>query len=287
MSQSVFPPDTPIAQTLQDAINSCRVILIAGLPSSGKSLIFQQLTILAGEADRNVHTLQWDDARHGFETDFWLGVYPDPLPGTTHPAIRKAIGLWVRIGVARWDADHPSGKDLLIIELPVVGGRFIELLQPKSDDAEPLLVSGNTQVIVPVPTNELRARLEEFRAATHANPRNDGEAMEAAPSVVRADWLEARQLYNRWNGIPNDQQRDEQYDAKVCRAVFERLNSHRNTIFLEIDQVFDTRSSTYDRPVPVSVFRPLEREVMAAYQRLQALFPGRTIESATDGWADY
>lgn len=287
MSQCIFPSTSLIRQTLEDAVHDLRIILVAGLPSSGKSLVFQQLTILASEAGRRVHTLQWDDARHPFETDAWLSVYPDPLPGTTHPAIRKAIGLWVRKGVTRWAASHDDAANILIVEVPIVGGRFIELMRPSEDDAEGLLSSDKTKVIVTIPTDEVREKLEGFRAASHANPRNDGEAMEAAPSVVKADWIESRQLYNSWEGIPDDPERDSKYDRDIAHAVFLRLTRHRKTHFLDIDQVFDTKGSTFDRPVPVTGFRPTETEVTNAYARLKELFTGNNIESATNDWADY
>lgn len=287
MSQSIFSDTSPIGKTLSDAVKNNRLVMIAGLPSSGKSLLFQQLTILASESGRTVHTLQWDDARHPFETEHWLSVYPDPAPGTTHTAIRKAIGFWVRGGIERWSTENPAPENVLIIEIPIVGGRFIELIRPVEDSAETLLGSDQAAVIVPIPTNALRKKLEEFRAATHANPRNDGEAMEAAPSVVRADWLETRQLYNGWNGIADDPARDAVYDQDVAQAVFEHLTRYRNTELLNVDKVFDTKGSTFDRPVPVKVFRPTEPEVSAAYTKLATLFPNAKTESATDDWADY
>jgi len=287
MTQSIVPEDTPLGRELRDAVKCARLLLVCGVPSSGKSLIFQQLAILAHEGGRRVHGLQWDDARHGFETQKWLSIYPDPAPGTTHPAIRKSIGLWVRDGIVRWADENRDATNILLVELPVVGGRLVELLQPKDDAAEGLLASSETIVLTPVPTNAVRRRLEEFRAKTSASPRNSGEAMEAAPSVVQAAWLEARALYDRWYNSSGEPELVQSYDATICSAVFQRLNRHRHSRLLQIDRIYETQGSTYDRSVEVTVLRPTDAEVVTAYARLSLLIAKHGTEGAVDGWADY
>lgn len=285
MSQCIIPADQDLYHKLNNAAEA-RIVLIAGLPSTGKSLLFQQLTILADEAGRVVHTMQWDDARQAFEAPEWLNLYPE-IDNLTHPGVRKAVGLWVRQGVHSWHTAHPDPQNLLVIELPVIGGRFIELLQPEDDVVEPLLVSDQTTVLVPVPTNALRDRIEGFRAETFANPRNTHEEKDAPPYIVNDLWLASRRLYNRWNAVSDDDTRDAQYDETVVRAVFERLCRFRRTELLGIDQVFPTTGSAYDRTVPIQSIRATKQEVEAAYARLAALFPGPSAEHATDGWSEY
>ncbi|MDA7963973.1 hypothetical protein [Ruegeria sp.] len=285
MSQCIIPPDLDLYQKLSNAADA-RIVFIAGLPGTGKSLLFQQLTILADEAGRVVHTMQWDDARQAFEAPERLALYPE-IDNLTHPGVRKAVGLWVRQGVQNWHAIHPDPKHLLVIELPVVGGRFIELLQPEEDVVEPLLTSDQTTVLVPVPTNALRQQIEGFRAETFANPRDAHEEKDAPPYIVNDLWLASRRLYNRWNGVPDDNARDARYDETVVRAVFERLCRFRRTELLRIDQVFPTTGSAYDRSVPIQSIRATQQEVEAAYARLATLFPGQSAEHATDGWSEY
>ena len=72
----------------------------------GKSLLLQQLTLMALEAGREVHLLQWDTARQVFETP----RYP-LLDGATHPMVIKAVGLWLRQALVDWDRDHDSIHD--------------------------------------------------------------------------------------------------------------------------------------------------------------------------------
>ena len=285
MTASIIPQDTEIGQSLREAAQA-RVVMIVGLPSSGKSLMFQQMTILAHEAGRVVHTLQWDDARRSFETEEALAAYPE-VDDLTHPGIRKAVGLWVRDGVAEWDRTNSDEKHLLLIELPVVGGRFIELLQSHEDAAEALLSSDRSSVLIPVPTNEMRRRIEGFREETFANPRNAEEEKDAPPYIVRDEWLATRRLYNRWNGIADRDDRDRVYDEEINRAVFARLCRFRQTRFLNIDRAFDTTGSAYERPVPVTKVQARPEQVTRALAHLEKLFPGQAAERATDGWFDY
>ena len=168
MTKCIIPIDTEIGQKLRGAAVHCRILLIVGLPSTGKSLMLQQLIILASEAGRQVHTMQWDDARSAFETQDWLEVFPE-VDNVTHPRIRKAVGLWVRGAVQNWCSVYSTSKDLLIVELPVIGGRFVELLQPHDDAPEAVMKSNDTLALVPVPTNEIRRVIAGFRAAPGRN----------------------------------------------------------------------------------------------------------------------
>ena len=95
----IIPATHPIGACFRQAVRDKKMLFVAGLPSSGKSLLLQQLTILADQAGRGIHTMQWDTARRSFETPRWLARYPE-VDDLTHPGIRKAVGLWVRAAVA-------------------------------------------------------------------------------------------------------------------------------------------------------------------------------------------
>ncbi|MCR9124925.1 MAG: ATP-binding protein [Rhodobacteraceae bacterium] len=286
MSRSIIPANTDLGQSLRKAVGAHRAILVAGLPSSGKSLLVQQLAILAEEAGRDVHTLQWDKARQAFETPDALDRFPE-IDKITHPAIRKAVGLWVRGAVLRWSRAEHRGDAVLIVELPVVAGRFVELLQPGQDPAERFLGSPEALFLVPVPSVELRARIEAIRAATIANPRHAQEARDAPPHIVEADWLAARRIFNHWNGIADDDARDRRYDPEVYRAVFERLGRFRQMRIVSVETTFTTGASAYERAAPVVDLVATPQEVAEAYARLEDLFPGNAADWATDGWSEY
>ncbi len=286
MTKCIIPIDTKIGQKLRGAAAHCRILLIVGLPSTGKSLMLQQLIILASEAGRQVHTMQWDDARSAFETQDWLEVFPE-VDNVTHPRIRKAVGLWVRGAVQNWCSVYSTSKDLLIVELPVIGGRFVELLQPHDDAPEAVLKSNDTLALVPVPTNEIRRVIAGFRAATSSEPRNDFEARDAPPHIVESQWAEARQLYIRWNSIEDVSEVDGQYQETICRSVFERLCRYRHMQILTIDREFPTKGSVYERDAPTKTVRATSDEVNAAFARLKHLFPGQSAERSIQNWADY
>ena len=286
MTISIIPAETEIGRQLRDAAAGRRILLMAGLPSTGKSLMLQQLIILASEAGRHVHTLQWDDARSAFETQDWLQVFPE-INAVTHPGIRRAIGLWVRTAVASWYNQHQSSNDILVVELPVVGGRFAELLQPLDDDAEPLLNSQHTLVLVPVPTNRMRDIITGIRAETSRNPRNEFEARDAPPHIVEASWAEIRRLYIQWHAIADESEVEEHYQEAICRTVFEHLCRYRHLQILSIDREYPTTGSAYERSATTEAVRASSQDVAAAYARLMQLHPNQPAQLWIENWSEY
>ena len=115
----------------------------------GKSLLLQQLSLIAGEVGRRVHLLQWDVARGPFETPEILARYPE-TDGVTHAVIRKAAGLWAREAVGAWQRRHADPRDLLIGEVPLIGNRLIELVQRRDDEVEGLLAGEGSVFLIPV-----------------------------------------------------------------------------------------------------------------------------------------
>src|SRR4051812_13196676 len=129
---SVLPADSNLYRRLHAAAVERRCVFFAGLPGVGKSLLLQQLSLIATSAGRRVSLLQWDVARGPFERPEILARYPE-TDGVTHAVIRKAAGLWARGAVAAWDRDHPDAADMLVGEVPLIGNRLIELVQQQAD----------------------------------------------------------------------------------------------------------------------------------------------------------
>jgi hypothetical protein len=155
----------------------------------GKSLLLRELARIATAHSRTVHRLQWDIARAPFDRADILARYPE-VEGSTHPVIRRAAGLWVRRAVARWWDTHTGSEPLLLIEAPLVGGRFIELARPENDDAEACLASSATCFLVPVPSREVRAAIEAARVRDTAAPGHARDTASAIPILVDALWQE-------------------------------------------------------------------------------------------------
>ena len=97
-------------------LSAQRMVFLAGLPGTGKSLLVHQLAHVGRGAGRRVHLLQWDVARPVFEASPAGRRYP-LADGVTHGLIRKAAGLWVRRALVRWNKDHPDAEDLLVVFL--------------------------------------------------------------------------------------------------------------------------------------------------------------------------
>ena len=130
--------------------------------------------------------LQWDVARHPFETPRY------PLKdGATHPLVIQAVGAWLRRALAKW-ASARDAKNLLLGEAPLIGGRFMEICRPADDAAETLLRDQRTRFLLPVPSVALRAHIESQRERSIAAPRHKNEAHDAPPDLLRALW---RDLY--------------------------------------------------------------------------------------------
>ncbi|MEI9430183.1 hypothetical protein [Mesorhizobium sp. Cs1299R1N3] len=283
----IIPEDNPIGASFRSAVKSQKMIFMAGLPGTSKSLLLQQLTILGYQAGRGVHSLQWDTSRAAFETDEWLGRFPE-VDSVTHPAVRRAVGIWARAAVRDWHARHADDGDILVAELPVIGGRLAELMRPGDDASEAVLASAGVTMFVPIPTVEMREVITSIRARTSAVPRHEREARDAPISIVRAEWLFLRHVYNRWHGFEDCAGQDAEYDPTVYRAVFERLLRFRNAGFLDVDRTFSAPGSAYERPVPVTELHATAPEVAAAYAEVLRLYVGdQALDRATDGWWEY
>jgi hypothetical protein len=218
------------------------MVFFAGIPGTGKSLLVQQLTHLAGAAGRTVHLLQWDVARPVFETSPAGRRYP-VTGGVTHAVIRKAAGLWVRQALGAWNARHGDPAHLLIGETPFVGGRFVELAPPLDDAAERLLTSPVCRFVIPVPSRDVRRFLEGERERRAASPLHPREREDAPPRVLHDLWRELAEVGGRLGvGEPTDA-----YDPVVYRRVYERVLRHRNVDVVSLEVILPTgRLSVYD-----------------------------------------
>jgi signal recognition particle GTPase len=99
-AESILRTGSALLEDLSRAARDDRCVFFAGLPCVGKTLLVQQLALLAHGVGRRVHLLQWDVARLAFETPALLSRYPE-VDGVTHAALRKAVGVWVREALQR------------------------------------------------------------------------------------------------------------------------------------------------------------------------------------------
>jgi hypothetical protein len=283
----VLAADAPLRATLGQLAEGARLVFLAGLPGTGKSLIAHQIVHLARAAGRTVHLLQWDVARPVFEAIPAGQRYPQD-DGVTHPLIRKAAGLWARRAVAAWDRREPAGH-LLVGETPLVGNRFIELARPADDEAERALGAPTCCFAVPVPSREIRALIEAERERRAVAPVHPREREDAPPHVLRALWheLAAAALADVDPGgtappsPPPSGRPDARppWDPDVYARVYRRLLRHRRVVLVAMGTRLPTaRLSVYDfaAPPPDLVPEPGEatviiREAEARWADLDAL----------------
>lgn len=266
--RSILPPHSALYGTLRQTATDRRCVFFSGLPGVGKSLLLQQLSLIAGEVGRRVHLLQWDVARGPFETPEILGRYPE-TDGVTHAVIRKAAGLWARRAVETWQRQHADPRTLLIGEVPLIGNRLIELVQRREDAVEALLAGEETAFLTPVPSREVRQVIEAARVRETASPLHERERANAVPTLVQALWEEvatvARELdVDGGAGVPGV------YDPEVYAGVYQRLLRHRRAARLDVTTALPVQASVYDALADASELVPTPEEVERVMAEVEA-----------------
>ena len=269
-SRVVVGADRGLADRIR-ALAARRMVVVAGLPGTGKSLLVHQLVHLAHGAGRTVHLLQWDVARPVFEASPAGRRYPLD-DGVTHAVIRRAAGLWVRDAVADWNERYTDAAHLLVGEAPFVGNRFVELARRIGDRAENLLTASWCRFAIATPSREVRGFLEAQRERRARDPLHPREREDAPPRVLRDLWQSLAAIAGRAGEAAP-------YDPAVYAAVYQNVLRHRNTEIVSLDTILPTdRLSVYDFAVAASELTPTAtdaerfiREVERQYPDLRAL----------------
>lgn len=272
-----------IYKILVDAATTQRAVFLAGLSGVGKTLMVQQLALIAHSQFREVHLLQWDIARSAFETPAILGRYPE-VNGVTHAAIRKAAGLWCRSAVTAWDKAQSDPAAILIGELPLIGNRLVELVVPAIDDAEAFLRSDRAQFLVPVPSRRLRRAISAARAREMAQPRHERDRSNAPPDLLNAHWVELLAVARKL-GLNGDGSEGE-FDPDLYAAVYMHLLRFRKARLLTIDELLPVGGSPYQLGVEPRELRATGDEVAQIMSRVVAM-PDRILEAEVAAWYDF
>jgi len=270
----LLTPGSPLHDALTVLAAASRVVVVTGLPGTGKSLLIHQLAQLAQGTGRAVSLLQWDVARPVVEGSSAARAYP-ARDGIAHGMVRVAVGRWARAAIAAWDSARPA-EGLLIVEAPLVGHRFVELVRPMADTSEALLSGPRTRFIVPVPSRALRAHLEAERARRALAPRHPREREDAPPEVLRDLWRQVAQLAVALGLVaPEPGSDDVPYDPTIYAAVYGHVLRRRHAEVLAMNAVLPAGSfSPYDFGIPVEDLRPTPEEA-----------PG-LVDAAALEWAD-
>jgi hypothetical protein len=253
----VVPAGSPLRTALEELAAGARMVFLAGLPGTGKSLLLHQLAHLAHARGRDVSLLQWDVARPPFEAHPAGRRYPTE-GGVTHGLIRLAVGGWARHALVRWDREHPAPAHLLLGELPLVGHRLIELARPAADAAEALLQAPGCRFVVPVPSAAVRRHLEGERERRAAAPRHEREREDAPPAVLRDLWRQLAGVAAKL-GIAAGAG---DYDPRVYAEVYRAVLRHRRPAVLPVEARLPAGElSPYDYRVPCEHLVPVPAEI--------------------------
>ncbi len=282
---------SPLRDALDALARDARLVFLAGLPGTGKSLLIHQLGQLAHGHGRAVHLLQWDVARPVFEASAPGRRYPQE-DGVTHGVVRLAVGRWARAAVARWHARHDGAPAILIGETPFVGHRLVELARPEPDAAEAVLAAPGTRFVIPVPSRELRRHLAAERERRARSPLHPREREDAPPAVLEGLWQElvavagALGIASGAAGGTGERAAAPPYDPAIYQAVYERLLAHRHAQALPVTTRLPAEGlSPYDLGIPAADLVPTEAEAAAAVQEVEArLTDPEAVRRAIEGW---
>jgi hypothetical protein len=279
--------DPRLFEALVALATQARLVFVAGLPGTGKSLLIHQLAHLAHARGRRIHLLQWDVARPVFEASPPGRRYPQDH-GVTHGVIRLAVGRWARAELARWHARNAGGEHLLIGETPFVGHRLIELARTDADDAEPVLAAAWTRFVIPVPSAALRAHLEAERARRARRPLHRREQEDAPPEVLRDLWRQLVGVARALGVLDAAAPRDDEppYDPEIYRRVYERLLARRHAQAIPLDARLPAGNlSAYDFSIPTLDLVPSEADAARAIGEVEARWPDpAAVAREIDGW---
>ena len=282
----IVQEDPGLHARLERLARDSRMVFFAGLPGTGKSLMIHQLAHLAAAAGRTVHLLQWDTARPVFEASPAGRRYP-MRDGVTHSVIRKALGVWVRDALARWDRSCPGSEDLLIGETPLVGGRFVELARRLDDAAEPVLAATSSRFVIPIPSRDVRRFLEAARDRRARQPAHAREREDAPPHLLRELWEHLAGVAPRLGiDVVREGSRPLPYDPALYGRIYERVLRHRRTEVLSMEKPLSSQSiSVYEFAIPARDVVSAPDEAAARIEWVERRYPDPgTLEEEINRW---
>ena len=234
-NKSIIPESSPVYKTLKQAAQTAKAVVFSGLPGVGKSLYINQFQLIATAEGKKVTVIQWDIARKSFETPEIAKRFPMGK-GVVHNGVKLSVGKWLMDTLKSWLLSATSNKEILLIEAPLVGHRFIELATIQKDLLlEDFFSSDAFQIIAPIPSKKVRAKIEADRKAQISE---DAKVWSGAkPSVMLMLWKMICGIANEFGqSIPMDGQPP--YDPAIYEFVFEKILQHRHFIPLHINEIY-------------------------------------------------
>ena len=279
----ILQPNSLLYSTFAQIVAQRKMVFFAGLPGAGKSLLLKQLALMVQRSGRIVDLLQWDVTRSAFETAAAQQRYPE-IDGVTHAAIRKAVGLWARTAVYQWYATHQDDTRFLLGEVPLVGSRLIELVQPHDDEAETVLSQEQALFVVPVPSVAVRQFIEQAREQTIAAPQHEKETKDAPPNVLHMLWQEVFQVGYQLGIRKTQPDGPVPYEPDVYTAVYRHLLRHRPHHILPVTTILPAPGSAYDWHTNGRELMATPTEVETILGQVEQQYTPATLDQAVSQW---
>jgi len=232
----IIPESSELSLQFQEIADSTRLVIFSGLPGVGKSLYVREFCRIAKSRGKTVEMIQWDVARKAFETEYISEHFPMG-EGTVHNGLKLIAGDWLMKFLKDWIKKNSSPNNLLIVEAPLVGHRFVELAHVNEDgDLEDFLASKQTKVIVPIPTKRIRRIIEDERAR---QVKEDAKVWSGAkPSVMLELWKDTCAIANEF-GMDIDLSVQPPYSDGIYEYVYSLILKNRHLEALIIDEIFE------------------------------------------------
>jgi len=231
----LIPDDATIHLQMANLCRHAKVIVFVGLPGTGKSLYINHLYHYAHQEGYLPQLIQWDVCRKEFEKGELKSTFPTKQ-GQVHPGVRLSAGKWLLSYLKKWhqtNLDNANNK--LFIEAPLVGSRFSELCHIQEDnELEQLLRSEKVQFILPIPNNEVRAKIESDRITQVSETAQDWSG--AKPSVLLQLWKDTLAIARK---LDITRYQEEDYQAHIYQSTYQYILRHRHTCILDIDKIYD------------------------------------------------
>ncbi|MCY3554411.1 MAG: hypothetical protein OXH56_03720 [Gemmatimonadetes bacterium] len=273
----LIPEDSGLFRALERLVDTRKMVFLAGLPGTGKSLLLQQLAILAHGRGRTPHLLQWDVCRLPFLTNDRVKEHYHEQDGITHAGVRKAVGLWARRAVGLWAEAHRDDRDILIGEVPIIGNRLVELVRREQDPVEPLLSDGESAYFaIPTPSRRVRRLIEAKRKERSVSPLHEREKGDAQPDIMYALWEDLRAVASRF-GLLDEAGKAcgtgagaGAYDPDLYSDTYSALLKRRPAGRIDLDMLLSTEGwSVYDLSAGQRDLVPSAQEVEAAIREME------------------
>lgn len=276
-----IPTSSQIFKQLEKVATDSNIVVFSGLPGVGKSLYIREFQLIAKSLDRPVDVIQWDTARKAFETAYIQEHYPMGA-GTVHNGLKIIAGSWLLDEVKLWTEEHWDSDRILLIEAPLVGHRFVELVKKHDEEElEGLLSSDKTTVVVPIPSTEIRKKIEAERAR---QVKEEAKVwLGAKPSVMLMLWKMTCEIANEF-GRDIDLSGQPPYDPEVYEFVYATILKYRNFHPLVIEEVFEVPSEGEEKLHDEDSIKA-DSETANHYGRLVIEnYSIESIDAITDDW---